>query len=77
MATDAMKAERKARTARADARAADLAPTIKSIQAAGVTSLRGIAKALNERGISTVSGQGEWSAVQVKRVLARMAATVA
>jgi hypothetical protein len=72
MATDAMKAERKARTARATARASDLAPTIKNIQAAGVTSLRGIAKALNERGISTVSGRGTWQATQVKRVLSRV-----
>jgi Recombinase len=74
MATDAMKAERKARTARAAARAADLAPTIKSIQAAGVTSLRGIAKALNERGISTASGEGQWRASQVRRVIRRIAA---
>jgi hypothetical protein len=38
------------RQARADQRAADLAPTIAEPQAAGVMSLRGIARALNERG---------------------------
>jgi hypothetical protein len=39
---------------------------------AGVTSLAGIAAALNERGIPTASGQGTWQAVQVSRVLARL-----
>jgi DNA invertase Pin-like site-specific DNA recombinase len=52
--------------------AADLAPVIKEIQAAGTTSLRGIAAALNERGIPTASGDGEWQAMQVARVLARL-----
>jgi hypothetical protein len=52
----------------------DIAPTIAELQAAGVTSLRGIAAALNERGIPTASGTGEWQAVQVRRVLARLPA---
>ena len=38
---------------------------------ADVRSLRGIAAALNERGIPAASGRGEWSAVQVSRALAR------
>jgi hypothetical protein len=42
--------------------------------AAGVTSLRGIAAALNERGIPTASGQGEWQSPRVMRVLARLSA---
>jgi DNA invertase Pin-like site-specific DNA recombinase len=58
--------------AKATARAADLAPTIAELQAAGVKSLRAIAAALNERGIPTSSGEGEWQAVQVARVLARL-----
>jgi DNA invertase Pin-like site-specific DNA recombinase len=58
--------------ARAKARAADLAPTIAEIQAAGATSLRGIAAALNERGIPTARGRGAWSAAQVARVLERL-----
>jgi hypothetical protein len=41
------------RQARAKERAADLAPIVKELQAAGVTSLKGIAAALNERGILT------------------------
>jgi DNA invertase Pin-like site-specific DNA recombinase len=57
---------------RADARAADLAPTVKALQAAGATSLRAIATKLNEAGIPTARGQGTWSAVQVARVLERV-----
>jgi len=57
---------------RAKARAADIAPTIAEIQAAGATSLRDIAAAvLDARGIPTARGRGEWSAVQVARVLDR------
>jgi DNA invertase Pin-like site-specific DNA recombinase len=37
----------RARTARADKRAADLRPTIEALQAAGTMSLRGIAAALS------------------------------
>jgi DNA invertase Pin-like site-specific DNA recombinase len=54
--------------------ARDVASTVKSLQAAGVTSLAGIAAALNERGIPTASGRGTWQAVQVSRVLARLVA---
>jgi DNA invertase Pin-like site-specific DNA recombinase len=61
-----------ARTARADARAADLAPIIAELQAAGVRSLRGIAAALNERGIQTPSGKGEWQGGTVTQLLARL-----
>jgi DNA invertase Pin-like site-specific DNA recombinase len=63
----------KAMAARANARAADLAPIIADLQAAGKTTLRMIAAGLNERGIPTATGQGEWSAVQVRRTLARLA----
>jgi DNA invertase Pin-like site-specific DNA recombinase len=62
---------RAAVVASAKARATDLAPTLASIQAAGITTLRGIAAALNERAIPTARGAGRWSAVQVGRVLAR------
>jgi len=44
----------------------DLAPTIKELQASGVTSLRAIAAKLNEQNIPA-RGSGEWSAVQVSR----------
>jgi DNA invertase Pin-like site-specific DNA recombinase len=60
-----------ARAAKADERAALVAPIVKELQAAGA-SLRTIATELNERGIPTPRG-GEWSAVQVKRVVDRAA----
>jgi hypothetical protein len=63
---------RAVRTARADARAADLAPTIADVQAGGARSLRAIAAALNRRGIPTATGRGEWCGLQVRRVLARL-----
>jgi hypothetical protein len=44
---------RKGRAESARRHASDLGPVIKAVQAAGVTSLRGIAKALNERGVPT------------------------
>ncbi len=49
-------------------RAQDLAPTLAAIQAEGVTSLRQIARSLNERDIPTAR-EGKWTAVQVQRVL--------
>jgi DNA invertase Pin-like site-specific DNA recombinase len=62
----------RAKQARAETRAADLAPTIKELQRAGATSLRAIAAKLNEQNIPTARGAGEWSAVQVMRVLERL-----
>ena len=49
--------------------AADLLPVIEAIKANGALSLRGIAEALNKRGIPTARA-GKWSAVQVRRALA-------
>ena len=57
---------------RAAARAADIAPTIKELQAGGAESLRAIAAGLNAAGIPTARGTGKWSAVQVQRTLARL-----
>ena len=54
-------------------RAADLAPTIQELQAAGAVSLQAIADGLNARAIPTSRG-GEWSRTQVARVLARLGA---
>jgi hypothetical protein len=55
----------KARTARAVAEAADLTPNLR---AAGVTSLKGIAQALNERRVPTPAGGKCWYPMQVARV---------
>jgi hypothetical protein len=63
-----------ARQACADKRAAQLAPILKELQAAGVTSLRAIAAALNERAIPTATGYGRWHHVQIGKVLARLPA---
>jgi len=65
-------AGRAARTAKANGRANDLAPIIAELKAAGVTSYGALARALNERGIPTARG-GEWSPMQVSRVLAKVA----
>jgi DNA invertase Pin-like site-specific DNA recombinase len=59
-----------ARSAAADAFAANVRPIIEQIQASGVSSLRGVAKALNARGVRTARGS-EWTAVQVNNVLER------
>ncbi len=61
-------AARKVRTEKADKRAAELMPLIRSIRAAGATSLRQIAAALNEQNVTTPRC-GEWSAVQVQRAI--------
>lgn len=57
--------------AKAQKHAEVVLPEIEAIQAEGITSLGGIAKALNEREVPTARG-GQWQAVQVKRVLAQL-----
>jgi DNA invertase Pin-like site-specific DNA recombinase len=58
-----------ARQQAAAKRAADLALTIAELRAGGATSLRAIAAKLNEIGIPTARGDGEWSPTQVMRVI--------
>jgi hypothetical protein len=59
----------KNRAVRAPQRAAIEAGTARANQkAAGVTSLRGIAAPLDERGVPTVAGSGRRSHTQVARV---------
>ena len=62
----------KAQKARADQFAANMIPVIRDIEASGVTSCLGIAKALNARGIPTARG-GDWYAATVKNVINRVA----
>ena len=45
-------------------------PIIKEIQASGVRSMRGIARALTARGVKTARG-GDWSDAQVAAILRR------
>lgn len=54
----------------ADRFAKNAAPIIREIQSSGVASHRGIARALNARGIATDRG-GEWTALQVGAILQR------
>ncbi|MFZ0322336.1 MAG: recombinase family protein [Candidatus Sulfotelmatobacter sp.] len=61
------------RSESAQRRAADLLPVIDAIKADGAVSLRDIAAGLNQRGIATARG-GEWSAVQVARVMEQASA---
>ena len=66
-----------ARTAEGALRFAEnVAPIIREIRASGVASLRGIAAALNARGVRTARG-GRWAATQVGAVLARTEARAA
>jgi Recombinase len=51
--------------------AANVLPVIREIQASGVKSLRGVARALTARGIATARG-GTWTPVQVTDILRRV-----
>lgn len=51
--------------------ATDLEPVIRRLKDDGATSLRDIAKGLNDAGITTPRG-GHWQAIQVQRVLSRI-----
>ena len=55
--------------AKAGARARDLAPMIAELRASGINSRSSLAKALNERGVTTARG-GAWTATQVARLIA-------
>ena len=73
MTTDeTRKAAKVAVAARTSTRTADLAPVIASIRASGITSARGIARALTERCISTARGSETWTTTQVSRLLTRL-----
>jgi DNA invertase Pin-like site-specific DNA recombinase len=69
-AASAAHAGRQAQVLNAEQFAAAVLPVIKSLQKAGVTSLRGIASALNGRGIRTARG-GSWQVSNVRNLLAR------
>jgi DNA invertase Pin-like site-specific DNA recombinase len=57
--------------ASADRFAKSVLPVIREIEASGVVSHRGIARALNDRGVATARG-GVWTAVQVGAILQRV-----
>lgn len=55
----------------ADQHAWDLAPVVEDLRRQGITSLRGIAAALSERGMLTRRG-GQWHVSNVRNVLERI-----
>ncbi len=55
----------------ADAFAANVLPVVRQLQAAGITTARAIAEALNSRGIRTARG-GDWHNSTVRNLLARV-----
>ena len=59
-----------ANKANAERFAANVIPIIREIQASGVTTLRGVAKALNARGVQSARGV-PWSPVAVSNILKR------
>jgi DNA invertase Pin-like site-specific DNA recombinase len=68
-------ASARARTLTAAQGAARVLPLIAELREAGVVSLAGIAKGLNSQGTLTARGK-QWSAVQVRRVIASVAVAV-
>ena len=61
---------RKVQISEADRFAANVLPVIETIRTTGVTSLRGLANALNARGIATARG-GKWHVSTVRNILER------
>jgi DNA invertase Pin-like site-specific DNA recombinase len=68
---DARKRATAARKEIADRYSANVLPVIREIQASGIKSLRGVARALAARGIPTARG-GAWTPVQVSDSLRRI-----
>lgn len=62
--------------AQASLRAEERRAIVRRIQASGVTTLRGIADALNDQGVLTPRG-GQWYAASVQRLLERLGESVA
>jgi DNA invertase Pin-like site-specific DNA recombinase len=54
----------------ADRFAASVMPIIESIRAAGISTYKGIAEALNSRGVKTARS-GRWDATSVRRIIER------
>jgi DNA invertase Pin-like site-specific DNA recombinase len=64
---------RDARSAAARSHADNVAAIITSIEKSGITTLAGIAKALEARGVKTPSGNDNWLPIQVSRIKQRAA----
>ena len=68
----AREAARRVSAAKADARAASLAPVIAEIRAGGITTPYAIAAALTARGIPTARGHRFWMTGPVRNLLSRL-----
>jgi DNA invertase Pin-like site-specific DNA recombinase len=69
-AVEALAIGRRTLAKEADAFAANVLPIIDALNAAGITELRGLASALNQRGVRTARG-GQWHVSNVRNVIAR------
>ncbi|MFC0243578.1 recombinase family protein [Rhodopseudomonas telluris] len=72
LSNEAIALGRAAIARRVNAKVSDMATIIRELQATGITSLTGIAAALNQQGVPTPRAAGQWKAVQVRRVLDRL-----
>jgi hypothetical protein len=61
----------KVRRMRATERANSLMPVLARFRAQGLRSAQALARTLNEEGVPTVSGKGQWQANSVLRILRR------
>jgi hypothetical protein len=68
----AREAARRVSVARADARAAALAPAVAEIRTSGITAPYAIAAALTARGVPTARGHRLWMVGPVRRLLDRL-----
>jgi DNA invertase Pin-like site-specific DNA recombinase len=64
-------AGRAVQIADADKFAANILPVVNSVRASGINDLRGIAQALNDRGVRTARG-GQWHVSNVKNIIDRV-----
>ena len=67
---EALARGRQALSAEADAFAANVLPIINTLRSSGITDLRGLAAALNARGVRTARG-GRWHVSNVRNVMGR------
>jgi DNA invertase Pin-like site-specific DNA recombinase len=63
---------RAARALKATEQARSIAPIIDRVDPDRTASLRGIARALNDEGVPTPSGEGKWTAATVSRLRQRL-----
>jgi DNA invertase Pin-like site-specific DNA recombinase len=73
VASTTVAAARTAKSAKALSKAQNLGAIVKDIERSGVTTLSGIPRALEARGVQTPSGNTNWQAAQVARVRAVVA----